>query len=89
MDQKAEDALLHQSTVGLTRAASEMSAKIKNQSFIIEAISSEARANLNKFADNTDVFDRAIDGLDNDRRNRLIIFLVVLIIILLYYLKYQ
>lgn len=89
MDQKAEDLLLHQSTVGLTKAASEMSKKIKNQSFIIEAISNEARINLNKFADNTDVFDRAINNLDNDRRNRLIIFLIVLIIILLFYLKHQ
>lgn len=89
MNPKADDMLLHQSTISLTKAASEMSKKIKNQSFIVEAISNETKINMNKFTDSTDAFDKAIDNLDSDKRNKLIVALLILIVVLMYYLKYQ
>lgn len=87
MEQPIDQQELHASILNLTQTAEEVNKKIKEQSLVVETIKSESRINMDMFMDNTKAFDAAIDNLEKDKRNKLILCLLIIVIILIYYLR--
>lgn len=82
-----EKTVLHSAAVELTKKASEISEKIKSQSLMLESIQVQVDSNSETFKKNQNVFFDALDRLDRDKRNVLIVFLAFVVILLLYILK--
>lgn len=82
-----KEQLLYQSSVNLTKAATEIAKKIDDQSFVIEAITNESQKSLDKFGKNSHAFSLAIETLENDKRSILIMILLVVVILLVCYLR--
>lgn len=85
--ENTENAALHECAIDLTKSATEISNKIKNQSLILESIQSQIESNDQTFKKNQGIFSIALDRLDNDKRNILIVFLIALILLLAYIIK--
>jgi len=85
--ENTENTALHECAIDLTKSATEISNKIKNQSLIIESIQSQIESNDQTFKKNQGIFSIALDRLDHDKRNILIVFLIALILLLAYIIK--
>lgn len=86
-DAGANEQMIHQTTVNLTKAAVEVSNKIKRQTMLLEEITSESKIDMDKFIGNNQVFNEAMDRLESDKRNKIIAALLIIILLLLYYLR--
>lgn len=82
-----EKIALHSCAVQLTKKASEISEKIKNQSLMLESIQVQVDSNSQTFKKNQSVFFDALDRLDRDKRNVLMMFLILVVVLLVYALK--
>lgn len=82
-----EKTVLHSCAVELTKKASEVSEKIKAQSAMLESIQVQVDSNSQVFKRNQGVFFDALDRLDRDKRNVLMMFLFLVVFLLVYMLK--
>ena len=64
---------LHSHAIDLTKKAFKINDKIKNQSHIIESVQNTIENNNQEFNKNQSIFNIAIQKLDNDNRNLIIL----------------
>ena len=82
-----EEKELHSAVTDLSAAASNVAAKLQTQSAIFEVIDSESTRNSQQLNANCAVFDQAIERMEKDKRNSIIVALIVAIVCLIIYLR--
>ncbi len=88
MDNPDKNDILYTSALQLTEAATEINKKIKDQTEMVVDMKKNSLKNNKKFESNTNIFNTAIDEIENDKRNVLILVLLFILLVLVYYLKF-
>ncbi|KKO76087.1 target snare coiled-coil region [Vairimorpha ceranae] len=85
---KQEEIKLEKTSKKIKSVVIELSDKLNQQELLIESIENETRKNSGLMFQNLQNFQKLLDSMNRDPRNKIIFFLLITAVILVFYLLY-
>lgn len=85
---KQEEIKLEKTSKKIKSVVIELSDKLNQQELLIESIENETRKNSGLMFQNLQNFQKLLDSMNRDPRNKIIFFLLITAAILVFYLLY-